>query len=75
MDFGGTKAAASVAGLFDAITYLSSAFMTLFLGRMIDVHGWKIWTYALIPFSLGGMFLTAIQWNLTTKNMKMRWRF
>lgn len=71
MDFGGTKAAATVAGLLDGIQYVASGLTGFLLGGMIDKHGWGIWTYAIMPFSLMGAILMTTLWHATPKNTKV----
>jgi OPA family glycerol-3-phosphate transporter-like MFS transporter len=71
MDFGGTKAAATVAGLLDGVQYLASGLTGFLLGGMIDKHGWGIWTYSIMPFSAMGAILMTTLWNATPKNTKV----
>lgn len=71
MDFGGTKAAATVAGLLDGVQYLASGLTGIYLGRFLDKHGWGVWTYTLMPFSLIGALLMIRLWNSTPKNTKV----
>jgi len=71
MDFGGTKAAATVAGMLDGVQYLASGLTGYLLGSMLDKHGWGIWTYAIMPFSLMGALLMTRLWNATPKNTKV----
>ncbi len=71
MDFGGTKAAATVAGLLDGVQYLASGLTGFLLGGLIDKHGWGVWTYAIMPFSLMGALLMTTLWNATPKNTKV----
>jgi OPA family glycerol-3-phosphate transporter-like MFS transporter len=63
MDFGGKKAAATAAGLFDGMQYLAGAFVGVGVGRMIDAYGWSVWPFAPIPFALVGALLMARLWN------------
>ena len=71
MDFGGTKAAATVTGLLDGIQYVASGLTGIFLGSILDKHGWGIWTYMIMPFSLIGAILMTTLWNATPKNTKV----
>jgi len=71
MDFGGTKAAGTVAGLLDGVQYLASGLTGVVLGSMLDKFGWKIWTYSIMPFSLIGAVLMITLWNATPKNTKV----
>jgi MFS transporter, OPA family, glycerol-3-phosphate transporter len=63
MDFGGTKAAATVAGMFDGIQYVASGLTGFLLGAGLDKFGWGAWTYMLIPFSLIGSLMMLRVWN------------
>ncbi len=66
MDFGGRKAAATAAGLFDGIQYFTSApFVGIGLGKLIDRFGWSAWPWAPIPFALAGAVVVARLWNVT----------
>jgi OPA family glycerol-3-phosphate transporter-like MFS transporter len=71
MDFGGTKAAGTVAGLLDGVQYLASGLTGFVLGGLLDRHGWGLWTYALMPFSLAGALLMTTLWNATPQNTKV----
>jgi len=68
MDFGGTRAAATVAGLLDGIQYVASGLTGVLLGSLIDKHGWGIWTWSIIPFSAIGAVLMTTLWNATPRN-------
>ncbi len=63
MDFGGRRAAATAAGLLDGVQYLGSGLAGVGLGTLLDRHGWSIWPYALIPFSIAGGTLMLRLWN------------
>ena len=67
MDFGGRKAAASAAGLFDGMQYLASAFVGLFVGYVTTTWGWEAWHWAPIPFALAGAWLMSRLWNVLPK--------
>ncbi|MBI4387001.1 MAG: MFS transporter [Elusimicrobia bacterium] len=71
MDFGGTKAAATVTGLLDGIQYVASGLTGFLLGSLLDRFGWAAWTWMIIPFSVigGGLMLTL--WNATPKNTRV----
>jgi len=71
MDFGGTKAAATVTGLLDGIQYVASGLTGIFLGSILDKHGWGVWTYMIMPFSAIGAILMTTLWNATPKNTKV----
>lgn len=65
MDFGGTKAAATVTGLFDGVQYIASGFTGFLLGAGLDKFGWSAWTFMIIPFSIIGALLMLRVWNAT----------
>jgi len=65
MDFGGTKAAATVTGLFDGVQYIASGFTGFLLGAGLDKFGWSAWTFMIIPFSVIGAILMLRVWNAT----------
>ncbi|OGR91041.1 MAG: hypothetical protein A2V88_06745 [Elusimicrobia bacterium RBG_16_66_12] len=71
MDFGGTKAAATVTGLLDGVQYVASGLTGIFLGALLDKYGWGLWTYMIIPFSAVGALLMTTLWNATPKNTKV----
>jgi OPA family glycerol-3-phosphate transporter-like MFS transporter len=65
MDFGGKKAAATAAGLFDGIQYLASApFVGYGMGRLLDSFGWSVWQWAPIPFAVLGALIVAQIWHV-----------
>jgi OPA family glycerol-3-phosphate transporter-like MFS transporter len=63
MDFGGKKAAATAAGLFDGMQYVGGSFVGLGMGWMLDKYGWGSWGGSMIGFSLMGAFLMLFLWN------------
>jgi OPA family glycerol-3-phosphate transporter-like MFS transporter len=63
MDFGGKKAAATAAGLFDGVQYLAGAIIALSLGRLIDAYGWSVWPFVPIPFAIIGALVMRTLWN------------
>lgn len=65
MDFGGTRAASTVAGLLDGVQYLASGLTGFLLGYFLDRFGWGIWTWSIIPFSVIGALLMTRLWNET----------
>ena len=71
MDFGGKKAVATAAGLFDGAQYLAGAIMAILLGALIDhyraVHPgfeYRVWPLAPLPFALVGALLISRLWNV-----------
>jgi OPA family glycerol-3-phosphate transporter-like MFS transporter len=67
MDFGGRKAAATAAGLFDGMQYLASSFVGIGMGYTLDHWGWKAWQFVPIPFAVVGALLMTRIWNATPK--------
>jgi OPA family glycerol-3-phosphate transporter-like MFS transporter len=65
MDFGGTRAAATVAGICDGVQYIASGLTGFALGGMLDKYGWSWWTWMIIPFSVVGALLMTRLWNET----------
>ena len=63
MDFGGTRAAATVAGMLDGVQYLASGLTGFLLGHFLDKLGWGAWTFMIMPFSLIGAILMVRLWN------------
>jgi OPA family glycerol-3-phosphate transporter-like MFS transporter len=63
MDFGGTKAAGTVAGMLDGVQYLASGLTGFLLGHFLDRLGWGAWTFMIMPFSLIGALLMTRLWN------------
>jgi sugar phosphate permease len=63
MDFGGKKAVATAAGLFDGAQYVAGAIVAQTLGRVIDAWGWSAWGITQVPFALVGAALIATLWN------------
>jgi OPA family glycerol-3-phosphate transporter-like MFS transporter len=64
MDFGGKKAAATAAGLFDGVQYIAGAIVGVSLGSLLDKQGWGVWPFAPIPFALAGAAIMARLWNV-----------
>jgi len=65
MDFGGTRAASTVAGLLDGVQYLASGLTGFLMGHFLDIWGWGSWTYMIMPFSLAGALLMTRLWQET----------
>ncbi len=76
MDFGGRKAAATVAGALDGIQYIGSGLTGFGLGWILKTYGWDgnsvlghapanawVWVGAIIPFSLVGALIMTRLWN------------
>ena len=67
MDFGGRRAAATAAGMFDGMQYLAGAFVGVGVGYVTTRWGWDAWHWAPIPFALAGVVLMARLWNVMPK--------
>jgi MFS transporter, OPA family, glycerol-3-phosphate transporter len=65
MDFGGKKAAATAAGMFDGMQYLAGAFVGLGVGYVTTNWGWEAWHWAPIPFAIAGALIISTLWNVT----------
>jgi OPA family glycerol-3-phosphate transporter-like MFS transporter len=65
MDFGGTKAVATVTGICDGVQYIASGLTGFALGGALDKYGWGMWTWIIIPFSAIGALLMTRLWNET----------
>ncbi len=70
MDFGGKRAAATAAGLFDGVQYLAGAFVGVGVGYITTNWGWGAWHWAPIPFALVGAWLMSRLWNVMPKSKK-----
>jgi len=72
MDFGGRKAVATAAGLFDGAQYLAGAIVGNGMGRLLDhfrtpTSGgseFEVWPLAPLPFALLGAFLISRLWHV-----------
>ena len=70
MDFGGKKAVATAAGLFDGAQYLAGAIITARLGPLLDAYKdpkmpgaeYDVWPLAPLPFAIIGAILIARLW-------------
>jgi len=65
MDFGGKKAAATAAGLFDGMQYVASAIIGPTVPWLVKNWGWGAWIVAPIPFALLGAAIMSRLWNAT----------
>lgn len=72
MDFGGRKAVATAAGLFDGAQYLAGAVIGRVMGSLLDSYKvasipgeeFVIWPLAPLPFAILGAILIARLWNV-----------
>ena len=67
MDFGGKKAAATAAGLFDGMQYVGGSFVGLGMGWMLEKFGWGSWGLSMIGFAVVGGGLMLALWNARPK--------
>jgi MFS transporter, OPA family, glycerol-3-phosphate transporter len=63
MDFGGKRAAATAAGMFDGMQYIGGSFMGFGMGALLDAYGWGVWGPSMIGFSAVGGILMLVLWN------------
>jgi len=63
MDFGGQRAAATAAGLFDGMQYLGGSFAGIGIGKLVDLYGWRAWAPSMIGFAAVGAVLMVLLWN------------
>jgi OPA family glycerol-3-phosphate transporter-like MFS transporter len=64
MDFGGRKAAATAAGLFDGMQYLAAAVTGPVVPWLTTNHGWDVWKLWPMPFALIGALVMSRLWNV-----------
>ena len=69
MDFGGKKAAATAAGIFDGMQYLGGSVVGIGMGWLLDRMGWGVWGPSMIGFSVMGAVLMAFLWNARPKSV------
>ncbi len=67
MDFGGQRAAATAAGMFDGMQYVGGSVMGVGAGWLIDTYGWGAWGPSMIGFSVIGAILMLKLWNARPK--------
>lgn len=67
MDFGGKRAAATAAGMFDGMQYVGGSFTGFGLGWLLDRFGWGAWGPSMIGFSAAGAILMLFLWNARPK--------
>ncbi len=67
MDFGGKRAAATAAGIFDGMQYLGGSIVGIGMGWLLEKFGWGIWGPSMIGFSAVGAVLMLLLWNARPK--------
>jgi OPA family glycerol-3-phosphate transporter-like MFS transporter len=63
MDFGGKRAAATAAGMFDGMQYVGGTFAGYGIGKLVDLYGWGSWAPSMIGFAGIGAVLMGVLWN------------
>jgi len=63
MDFGGKRAAATAAGIFDGMQYVGGSVVGIGMGWLLESFGWGVWGPAMIGFSGVGAVLMFVLWN------------
>jgi OPA family glycerol-3-phosphate transporter-like MFS transporter len=63
MDFGGKRAAATAAGMFDGMQYIGGSFAGYGVGVLLDLYGWDVWAPSMIGFAAIGGILMLPLWN------------
>jgi OPA family glycerol-3-phosphate transporter-like MFS transporter len=63
MDFGGKRAAATAAGMFDGMQYIGGSVMGVGAGWLIETYGWSTWGPSMVGFSAIGAILMLRLWN------------
>ena len=63
MDFGGQRAAATAAGMFDGMQYIGGAFAGYGIGKLVDLYSWDVWAPSMIGFAGVGAVLMLVLWN------------
>lgn len=63
MDFGGKRAAATAAGMFDGMQYIGGSFAGYGVGLLLDLYGWDAWAPSMIGFAAIGGILMLPLWN------------
>jgi len=64
MDFGGKRAGATAAGMFDGMQYIGGSVMGYGMGYLLDNYGWGVWGPSMIAFSFIGAVLMLKLWNV-----------
>jgi MFS transporter, OPA family, glycerol-3-phosphate transporter len=67
MDFGGRKAAATAAGMFDGMQYVGGSVVGVGMGWMLEHFGWSAWGPSMIGFAFVGALLMLTLWNARPK--------
>jgi OPA family glycerol-3-phosphate transporter-like MFS transporter len=68
MDFGGKRAAATAAGMFDGMQYIGQSFVGWGMGKLLDSFGWVVWGPSMLGFAALGGILMLTLWNARPKS-------
>jgi MFS transporter, OPA family, glycerol-3-phosphate transporter len=71
MDFGGKRAAATAAGMFDGMQYIGQSCMGWGLGTLLDKRGWSAWGASMLGFAALGGVLMIVLWNARPQRAKI----
>ena len=63
MDFGGKRAAATAAGMFDGMQYVGQSCVGWGMGMLLDHYGWSVWGPSMLVFAGLGAVLMVTLWN------------
>jgi OPA family glycerol-3-phosphate transporter-like MFS transporter len=67
MDFGGKRAAASAAGMFDGMQYVGQSCVGWGMGTLLERFGWGAWGSSMLGFAGLGAVLMLFLWNARPK--------
>ncbi len=67
MDFGGKRAAATAAGLFDGMQYVGGSFAAFLVGALVRRGVWTLWGPSMLVFAGVGAVLMVFLWNARPK--------
>jgi MFS transporter, OPA family, glycerol-3-phosphate transporter len=67
MDFGGKRAAATAAGLFDGMQYVGGSFVGIGMGWLLEKAGWTAWGPSMVGFAAVGGIIMLFLWNARPK--------
>jgi len=67
MDFGGKRAAATAAGLFDGMQYVGGSFVGIGMGWLLERFGWSAWGPSMVGFAAVGGIIMLFLWNARPK--------
>ncbi len=68
MDFGGKRAGATAAGMFDGMQYIGGSVMGFGMGSLLDAYGWGVWGPSMVIFAVIGAVLMLRLWNTVPRH-------